>query len=143
MPRSLHLAIASAAALMLAAPAFAQDETTRPQERVVTYGELDLNSAAGADVLVRRIEQASDQVCGRHDGRTNTRQRIISQHCAVETAENGIADVNHPVVTARYYGSGYGVVEEGDAYYDPRLDPASPEYDATLDPNSPYYVPPK
>lgn len=143
MPRSLYLVVASAAVLALAAPAFAQDETTRPQERVVTYGELNLNSAAGADVLVRRIEQASAQVCGQHDGRTNTRQSMINRACEVETAENGVADVNHPVVTARYYGSGYGVVEEGDAYYDPRLDPASPQYDARLDPNSPYYVPPK
>lgn len=143
MPRSLHFAIASAAVLALAAPAFAQDETTRPQERVVTYGELNLNSSAGADTLVRRIEQASDQVCGRHDGRTNARQRIISQRCAVETAENGVADVDHPVVTARYYGSGYGYAEEAAVSYDPRLDPASPEYDARLDPNSAYYIPPK
>jgi UrcA family protein len=139
MPRSLHLVIASAAVLALAAPAAAQ---TEPESRVVTYGELDLNSDAGAEVLVRRIEQASAQVCGEHDGRTNTRQAMINNACEVETAENGVADVNHPRVSAHYYG-GYGVVEDGAAYYDPRLDPASPEYDATLDPNSPSYVPPK
>jgi hypothetical protein len=47
------------------------------------------------------------------------------------------------VVIARYHGSGYAIIEEGDDYYDPRLDSRAPEYDATLDPNSPYYIPPK
>lgn len=143
MSRTLHFAIASLAALAIAAPAFAQNETDRPQERVVTYGELNLNSAAGADTLVRRLDNAAEQVCGSNDGRTNTRQAMINRNCEVETTDNAVDDVNHPVVTARYTGSGYAIVEEGSAYYDPRLDPASPQYDATLDPNSAYYIPPK
>lgn len=144
MSRSLHLAIASAAVLAFATPALAQNETTEPQARVVTYGELNLNSAAGADTLVRRIENASAQVCGTNDGRTNTRQARINRNCATEATENGVYDTNHPVVIARYEGSGYAIVEEGDApYYDPRLDPSSAQYDATLDPASPYYIPPK
>jgi len=143
MSRTLHFAIVSAAALAFAAPALAQNETSQPQARVVTYGELDLNSAAGADTLVRRIENASEQVCGSNDGRTNTRQAYINRACRVESTENGVYDTNHPVVIARYEGSGYAIVEEGSAYYDPRLDPASPQYDATMDPASPYYVPPK
>lgn len=140
MSRALHLAIASAAALAFAAPTFAQSQ---PEERVVTYGDLNLNSAAGADVLIDRIDQASEQVCGSNDGRTNTRQAHINRACEVETAENGVYDTNHPVVIARYEGSGYAIIEEGDAGYDPRLDPTSREYDATLDPASPHYIPPK
>jgi len=54
MSRSLHIVIASAAALALAAPAFAQNETTQSQQRVVTYGELDLNSRAGAPARLFR-----------------------------------------------------------------------------------------
>ena len=71
------------------------------------------------------------------------RQSQISRACETEATDNGIDDVNHPVVTARYLGSGYATLEEGSSYYGPRLDPASPQYDATLDPNSRYYVPPK
>lgn len=141
MSRALHVIIASAVALAFAAPALAQSQ---PEERVVTYGDLNLNSAAGADAMIDRIDQASEQVCGAHDGRTNTRQAYINRACEVETTENGVYDTNHPVVIARYEGSGYAIIEEGDApYYDPRLDPTSREYDATLDPNSPYYIPPK
>ena len=144
MSRALHLAIASAAVLAFATPAFAQNETTQTQERVVTYGDLNLNSRAGADTLVRRIENASDQVCGANDGRTNARQATINRNCASEATENGVYDTGHPVVIARYEGSGYAIIEEGDApYYDPRLDPTSPQYDARLDPASPYYIPPK
>lgn len=143
MSRTLHAALASAIALALAAPAFAQNETTQEQQRVVTYGDLDTNRAAGADALIRRIDNAAEQVCGSNDGRTNTRQAYINRACEVETTENGVNDTGNPVVIARYHGSGYAIVEEGDSYYDPRLDPLAPEYDATLDPNSPYYIPPK
>lgn len=154
MSRSLHIVIASAAALALAAPAFAQNETTQSQQRVVTYGELDLSSRAGADTLIRRIDNAAEQVCGANDGRTTTRQAQINRACERETTDNGVYDTGHPAVIARYEGSGYAIIEEGSAYYDPRLDPASPYYDArldphsayydpTLDPRSPYYVPPK
>ncbi|MEQ1820232.1 MAG: UrcA family protein [Terricaulis sp.] len=141
MSRSPHLAFATAIGLAFAAPAFAQSQ---PEERVVTYGDLNLNSAAGADALIRRIDNAAEQVCGVNDGRTNTRQAQINRACETETTDNGVYDTNHPVVIARYEGSGYATIEEGDGpYYDPRLDPTSSQYDATIDPASPYYIPPK
>ncbi len=140
MSRALHLVLASAVALAFAAPAVAQSQT---ESRVVTYGDLNVNRAAGADALIRRIDQASEQVCGVNDGRTNTRQAYSGRSCERETTENGVNDTGNPVVIARYHGSGYAIIEEGDAYYDPRLDASSPQYDATLDPSSTYYIPPK
>lgn len=142
MSRTLHIALASVATLAFAAPAFAQNETTQPQSRVVTYGDLNLNSAAGADALVRRIDNAAEQVCGSNDGRTNTRQAYINRNCETEATENGVYDTGNPIVIARYEGSGYAIVEEGSAYYDRTLDPASPHYDPTRDPSSTYYIPP-
>lgn len=136
MPRRIPTAFLSAAVLVAAAagaPAFGQiiqDENSR----VVTYGELDLNSQAGADALIRRIDNASDAVCGRHDGPRPAHQAEINRACANETAEVAVNDVGHPNVSARFYG-GTAVVEEDVSYYDPRLDPASPQYD-------PSYVPP-
>lgn len=141
MSRTLPVAFASVIAIALATPAFAQNETTRTQERVVTYGDLNLNSAAGADALVRRIDNAAEQVCGANDGRTTTRQAQINRSCEREATENGVYDTGHPVVIARYEGSGYAIIEEGSAYYDPRLDPASSQYDARIDPHSAYYDP--
>ena len=67
MPRTLHFVCASA--LMFtgraAAPAMAQQE---PESQVVYFGELDLWSEEGADALVRRIQNAADNVCGDSPG---------------------------------------------------------------------------
>jgi UrcA family protein len=143
MPRSLPTAILSAAAMLgaaAAAPAFAQ-LIEDPESRVVTYGELDLNSEAGAETLIRRIDNASESVCARNDGRRPARQAARDRACEYETTEVAVNDVGHPNVSAEYYG-GSGYVEDDVAYYDPRLDPASAHYDPKLDPNSPYYVAP-
>jgi UrcA family protein len=144
MPRRIHTAFLSVAMLTAAAvgaPAFAQ-VIQESNSRVVAYGELDLDSRAGADALIRRIDNAADAVCGRHDGPRPARQAEVNRACAHESRDVAVNDVNHPNVSARFYG-GTGVVEDDVVYYDPRLDPASPHYDPRLDPNSPSYVPPK
>jgi UrcA family protein len=134
MLRAVSVVFVSAAIFAAAAPALAQ---SYPESRVVTYAELDLNSAAGADTLIRRINNASEDVCARHDGRRPLRQAGSDRACEYETTEVAILEVNHPNVSARYFGSGY--IEAGAESYDPRLDPRSPEYDPTLDPNAPEY----
>lgn len=144
MSRSLPAVIISVAALLGSAatvPASAQ-LIEDPESRVVEYGELDLNSEAGAETLVRRLNNAAESVCARHDGRRPARQAASDAACEYDTTEVAVNDVNHPNVSAHYYG-GTGYVEDTVTSYDPRLDPASPQYDPTLDPNSPAYIPPK
>jgi len=144
MSRSLPTVIVSVAALLGGAasfPAFAQ-LIEDPESRVVEYGELDLNSEAGAETLIRRLNNASEAVCARHDGRRPASQAARDRACEYETTEVAVNDVDHPNVSAEYYG-GSGYIEDDSAYYDPRLDPSSPSYDPRLDPNSAYYVPPK
>jgi UrcA family protein len=62
------LAIASAVAVALssiaAAPAVAQES-----QIVVSYGDLDLNTAAGVQTLDARLEASVKAVCGRPDVR--------------------------------------------------------------------------
>jgi UrcA family protein len=55
--------LALGAALISAAPAFAQDDISV----AVKYGDLNLNSAAGAQVFHQRLQAAVIQVCGRPD----------------------------------------------------------------------------
>lgn len=143
MPRRIHTAFLSAALLAAAAaaPALARPGED-PNTRVVTYGELDLDSPEGADALIRRIDNAADAVCGRHDGPRPARQAQVNRACSHESTEVAVNDVDHPNVSARFYG-GTAVIEGDATYYDPRLDPASPDYDPRLDPNSPSYIPPK
>ncbi|MBN8606505.1 MAG: UrcA family protein [Caulobacterales bacterium] len=122
MSRSVHIALASAFLLAAATPALAQNY----QSQVVTYGELDLNSRAGADTLIRRIEQASDNVCGDRTGPRSVRENSTVNACARETAEFGVEDVGHPNVTQRYYerhGTGY-IEGSYDPYYDSAYAPS-------------------
>ncbi|WP_395645545.1 UrcA family protein [Terricaulis sp.] len=101
------------AATAFTVQAFAQD----PQSRVVAYGDLDLNSRQGADTLVRRIEQASDQVCDQRSGPRTIIQDQISDVCSIETEEQAVADVAHPNVSASYYGYRPQVIVGEDEYY--------------------------
>ncbi len=66
MTRLIFSVLALGAALASAAPAFAQEDTSV----VVKYGDLNLNSAAGAQAFHQRLQAAVVQVCGepdRHD----------------------------------------------------------------------------
>jgi UrcA family protein len=87
MSRALHIVIASAAVLAFAAPAHAQSQT---ESRLVTYGDLNVNSAAGADVLIRRIDQASEQICGVNDAPIRVKPTATAHE--YETTENGVND---------------------------------------------------
>jgi UrcA family protein len=89
-----------AALLASAAPAVAQEA----QQRVVRYGDLNLDNPHGARVLVRRINQASGDVCNDRTGPRPLTENAIVHACKDEAAENAVADVDHPMVTAEYYG---------------------------------------
>lgn len=106
------------ASVALAAGAFTvQAFAEEPNARVVTYGDLDLNSPQGADQLVRRIERASDQVCDQRSGPRTIVQDQIADSCSVETEEQAVRDVAHPNVTASYYGYTPSVIVVEDGAY--------------------------
>ena len=119
MPRSIHFVCASALFLACAAPAFAQER----ESRVVSYADLNLNHPAGADRMINRIERASDDVCGERTGPAPVVVRQNIRECTYETADNAVADLDHPIVTSRYlYGTSPEVIiEDPDDYYDPDI----------------------
>ena len=97
--RRIHL-LCAVVLLGSAAPALAQEA----QQRVVHYGDLNLDNPHGARVLVRRIEQASGDVCNDRTGPRPLTENAIVHACKAEATENAVADVDHPMVTAEYYG---------------------------------------
>lgn len=120
MSRPLHLICASALLLALSAPAIAQNY----ESRLVTFGDLNLSSDEGADVLIRRIEQASEAVCGDRAGPRPLSEHASVNACETETTEIAIHDVGHPRVTARFYGYEPNIIiGEGDGYYPGAHDP--------------------
>lgn len=122
MLRPLTFACASALALAFAAPAVAQDEVivTAPptsqglERRVVQFGDLDLYDDRGARTLVQRIEHAAMEVCGNSQVRLPLPDQRYVEGCTRETMDMAIADIDHPYVSARYFG--YTPV----SYYSPK-----------------------
>ena len=77
------LAILASAGLALSASA-AQAETA-----LVTYSDLNLDSAAGQKTLERRIEKAAREVCGQWAGGTRNLRSDMAARACFEKAKAG------------------------------------------------------
>jgi UrcA family protein len=120
MTRKL-LAFVCAPALLFAANANAQAYDNRYEERVVQFGDLNLESRSGADTLIRRIQLASEVVCGDRPGPRPLSENTSVNNCETETTEYAVQEIGHPNVLYRYYGYMPEVVIEGS--WDPDADP--------------------
>ena len=118
----IALGVVAALSLCAAAPAFAQQasapSTTHLNSRVVPYGDLNLDSAAGADTMLRRINNASRFVCGDRTGPRSMQENGSVHGCVDESMDNAVSDLGHPNVSNRYYGNTPEVIigDDEDAY---------------------------
>lgn len=110
MRRSHVLCIAALLAGLGAFPAIAQ----QVRSQVVRYGDLNLDNPQGARVLVNRIVTASGNVCDDRSGPRPLAETGDVRECAITAQENAVSDVDHPMVTAEYYGERGGNVVVGD-----------------------------
>lgn len=116
--------IGAAACLLLcaAAPAFAREagapSTIHLNQRVVPYGDLNLDSRAGADAMLGRINSASRFVCGDRTGPRTMQENGSVHACVGQTMDNAVADLGHPNVSNRYYGNTPEVIigDDDDSY---------------------------
>jgi UrcA family protein len=88
------------AALLFAALAAGAQAADVPQVHV-KYADLNLNTAAGANVLYRRIRGAADQVCGVSSTRELARLEQ-AKTCAAHAVADAVAAVNVPALTSIY-----------------------------------------
>lgn len=93
--RALATLVLTASAV--AAPAMAQS-VDGPISVTVRYADLDIGHAAGAAMLLRRLQAAADQACG---GASHELDRMVAyEHCRDETLSRAVARVNAPLLTA-------------------------------------------
>jgi len=92
------IVIASVAAIVAAAPAFAGEQSGV----AVRYGDLNLARHAGAEVLVGRLWQAAKQVCGTQHFPSDLHTQAVVQACAQASLGRAVADVGKPVVSDVY-----------------------------------------
>jgi len=117
MLRPLLLGSALIFASVSAASAYPMDEV-EVQSKVVHFGDLDINYAPDADVLLDRIHTAARHVC------TDSGSIVAPRHnrdCQADSESRAVAQVDNPMLTARFNGVTPEVViaDDSGAYVDP------------------------
>jgi UrcA family protein len=68
----------------------------------VSFADLDLSKAAGAQALYKRIKFAARRVCGSQGGYTYLASQSAWRKCYDTAVANAVADVDRPSLTALY-----------------------------------------
>ena len=68
----------------------------------VSFADLDLSKAAGAQTLYKRIKAAARQACGSIDGYTHMKSQSRWRECYESTIADAVASVDRPSLTALY-----------------------------------------
>jgi len=97
------LCLAAAAALSSAAPVLAQTSDTVPSVSV-RYGDLNIGSPAGAQVLLRRLEAAANTACGGAPDIRQLSQLASFEACRRSAVAKAVAAIDSPVLTAMAHG---------------------------------------
>jgi UrcA family protein len=72
-----------------------------PLHMTVSYADLDLQAAAGAEVLYRRLQSAAQRVCHPLDNGQPMRN-FQFQRCYKTALDSAVAQVNKPILTAMH-----------------------------------------
>ncbi len=65
----------------------------------VSYADLNLDSRAGAEALLRRVGQAAESVCGSRPS-DHLDDLMIYRACVRGVADRAVANLGHPLVSA-------------------------------------------
>jgi UrcA family protein len=96
--RSLALAGAFAA-LTVTATSFAAPKSADAPSVTVRYGDLNLDTAAGATALYHRISAAARQVCPEYYSR-DLGLRAASERCQANAIAEAVRELNNPQLAA-------------------------------------------
>ena len=91
------LGVASSSFALL--PAMADDFGPKS---TVKFGDLNVSSSEGAEVLYARIRAAAYDVCLEFDNRDNISGLVQREHCVNDVILGAVTKVNNPALTAVY-----------------------------------------
>lgn len=94
--------IAAIAASVMSGAAYAG---TGNASRTVSYGDLDLGRPAGAQSMLRRINNAAESVCGGRADFRALKAMAANKACIREATANALLDLNAPLVTSIHNSS--------------------------------------
>jgi UrcA family protein len=98
--------VATVAVIAFSVPAIASADELKGRAEKVTYSDLDVQKDDGAQVLYRRLQQASKRVCGVESIKVAGSVRIYAQkqECYRDTLDEAVAKVDNPALTAIHEG---------------------------------------
>lgn len=71
-------------------------------QRTVDLSGIDLNSDAGADHALRRLQNAANDVCGVRTGIQSNSERRAARLCANEAVADAVDTLGAPRVSSRF-----------------------------------------
>lgn len=101
LSKTLVTAIAATLAITLAAPAVQAAEPAAVLTKVVAYGDLDVNSPMGAQVLYARVRSAAREVCQPLEGR-DLKTKLAWRQCYDSALNGAVRGIHQPALTALY-----------------------------------------
>ena len=103
-PRRYGFFIFGCALLALSATASSIEVVPRGADMTVPYGDLDLNTVEGANILLKRINEAAAGVCNPMNQGTSAslRARKKRDACVVQLTSEAVAKVNRPQLLAAH-----------------------------------------
>ena len=94
MSRSVLAGLITATLMTVtAAPAFA-DQIQTQHQITVDYSGIDIESQAGAKIVLHRIERAAEKVCGVRHGTKSLSEIRLQRLCVVDAVEKAIKSVS-------------------------------------------------
>jgi UrcA family protein len=112
--RALGASLAVISGLAIGGAAAAQtDQFDHPPSVNVAYGDLNLQSQAGAKAMLSRLEGAATDVCGGEPDIHLLDRQAIYQRCRAEAVDRAVRTMDAPLVTAMAGQSGATIVLAG------------------------------
>lgn len=85
--------------------AHAQTASLHARQVEVSYADLNLNSEAGAHVMLSRLQAAARQACGGWPDMHNLDTWTIYRNCVRDAMDGAMAQLNAPLVAQLYGGA--------------------------------------
>ena len=104
MSRTVLLTLVSVGCLAAITAPPANAEERGSYETRIAYGDLNLDSAAGADAMLRRIRHAARDACGDSHVRMTLNQHVRMRACTGNFVQRAVAELANDNVTARFNG---------------------------------------
>ena len=98
--------VATVAVIAFAVPAVSSASELKGRAEKVTYSDLNADKESGAEILYRRLQQASKRVCGVESFKNAGGIRAVSEQrsCYRETLSEAVAKINNATLTKIHEG---------------------------------------